>query len=505
MLKRVLGSFSNHDNKAQDRALHQYHISLPSLSCRGRIVGLLRLILVFFLMQAFVLGLAISIAVALSIAFMVTKAQLNASNNNTYADFRVLAWTIFTPWIMMAFSLLMEGALNMTMDAAQNSPRQSMNNHDFLPRYEFIYTVSGGESPCLLHFRANIISILTAAFVPIQPFISPLISNSKAVSSTLINDHETKNDKGDDMEEKVQQKVEQKVKQKVEQKVEPLFPAPDWIIIISEICFWIGFIIFPIIYAGSGAGFRYKFWSFPQAWITIMLINSMIAVVLEVTMNVIVYLWPRASRIRAFITGHSIALYAFHPFIEDVRNRPVIRTLFNGVTCFVPYCPCKRSSGSEKKIKRKSSIVLKENCFNDDEDDTASYYTNQHFNKKKKKTEMKGKERSVAVPITTLNPSRLSAINGTSPFFSVAQIIKVEEQLTGSASCVKSFDREQFQMLNENESFDQFQNIANLHKFMRTSHYNHNHIGPRWWFAVGPPTDVMWDRYCSKCKYCQCI
>ena len=38
---------------------------------------------------------------------------------------------------------------------------------------------------------------------------------------------------------------------------------------------------------------------------------------------------------------------------------------------------------------------------------------------------MKGKERSVAVPITTLNPSRLSAINGKISSFVFYNVVKV--------------------------------------------------------------------------------
>ena len=180
-------------NTAHDRALQKQNFC-PHLSCRGRIVGLIRVMLAFFFAQALLLGLAIAIAVVLLIAFMVTRHQRMITDGY---DYRVLLWTLFTPWIMLNFALLMQVCLHMLLDLLQNSAGQSLNSHDLHRRQEFIFTIAGGESPLLLNFRGNIVAIIAAAVVPLQHRPGDLI--------------------------------------------EPLFPIHPIIILVSEIIFIIGF------------------------------------------------------------------------------------------------------------------------------------------------------------------------------------------------------------------------------------------------------------------------
>ena len=41
-------------------------------------------------------------------------------------------------------------------------------------------------------------------------------------------------------------------------------------------------------------------------------------------MHLLVYLWPRAARLDAFLTGRNVAEFAWPPYFTDLRTIPVI-------------------------------------------------------------------------------------------------------------------------------------------------------------------------------------
>ena len=469
---RLTGSLSSlsrtisKKNVQLDNAVSQYHSTTPSLTCRGRVVGLIRVVMTFFLLQSFLLGLAIAVAVELSIAFMVTKAQRQTTDHYEF-EYRVLAWTVSAPWITLFFSMLMESAIQMALDSMQNSPRQGLNNHDMNSRFEFIYTVSGGEFPLLLHFRANICSILAAACVPKQSK-----HRRRQHLSTPKNGGATSTE-------------------------EPMFPIPDWIVLTSEIMFLFGFIIVPVAYSIAGGGYygvgRYKFYSIPQAYLTIMLLVSTIAVVMECSMNVVIFFWPRASRIRAFITAHSLAMFAFKPYVTDVSLLPIVSKLESGSGCCCCCCKTKRSgSGSDTSTNTStdtSSTDLETSAANlrDNNQDESFQFTHPNFDSSK-------------------------SIKG---YNTTEQATSTSETSSPVLQTVRDFDHAQFAAIsasNEVESSSTSETTAaaaaaaaavatSLHKIMRRSYYNH--VGPKRWHSIGSPADLLWSRLFSRLSVCQ--
>ena len=423
-MKRMFQTMTGGGN-VHKKALQTHDYNNPKLSCRSRAVGAIRFVLAFFFLQAFFFGLAIAVAVVLSIAFMVVRNQRGDRADITVAT---VVWTVATPWIMIVFAELTETAFLLMLSAAQNSPRQVMNSHDFNARYEFIYTVSGGESPLLLHYRANVIAIVAAAFVPIQTIKVPVCFDS-----------------------------------------EPMFPVPDWCILISEVLFVLQFVVYPAFYSLSGFGLRYTFFSSPQAFVTVMLLDCLVTVVIQCLMNTIVFFWPRAARIRAFITGHSIAMHAFAPYVEDVSNRPVVRTLANNRTC----CCC-------------SGTIIRSGVKKKNEDSPAVSIT--------EKTEIK------------INDGNSNNSNNSNEHQENAIDI-METQWKTDCFSVTEFDAQQFSFYDPDKNNDEFASLLALNKVMRLSYYSS--IGPRWWFALGSPTDLLWERCCSHmtigqlcCRFC---
>ena len=468
----VLKSMTQNANHVN--ALRSFKRNNPQLSCRGRVVGVIRFVLGFFFLQSFFLGIAVAAAIVLSIAFMVGKTQLDQFESG----YGVIGWIVATPWIMITFAMLCERALLLTMDAIQNSPRQVMNSHDLNARYEFIYTVSGGESPMLLSYRANIIAILTAAFVPRQSSPAKTETNTKTNINTKTNTN----------------------------IIEPMFQSPDWIVLVSEILFLCQFLFFPMFYVYYGGGmFRYTFTNSLQAFVTVMFFDCSIAVVLECVMNIVVFFWPRAALIRAFITGNSIAMHAFDPYVEDVSIRPVVRSLVNNRSC-VCCCGCKYNKN--KNRSNNSSDIYKDPAIAEE------------------KKDIQRNVNDIKVAKMIENPSR-STIGSETPEKTFDSTIDIDEKKQNqnhestktfdffdekvleeiACSSVTDFDQQQFSFYDPNVENNEFESLLALNKVMRENYYSH--IGPRWWFAVGSPIDMLWDRCFSRftvaqlcCRFC---
>ena len=412
---------------SQDTSTH------PLMSCRGRCVGTARIVLAIFFMLSFLLILAISIAVVLSINFLVAKAQFHQESTIDYQNIAII-WTVFTPWIMILFALLMEKAQALILDTIINNPLNSINTHDRHSRYQFIYTASGGERPLLLRYRATGIAILAALFVKNQ---------SRRI---------------------VSQNVQTRQR-------EPLFQIPEWITGMSEVFFLVCFLVWPLVYTIFGQALHlHRYHSYIPAFMTAMLFISLFTIVFSCIMDLMVYLWPRASRIRAFITGYSTAHFAFSPYIENISSRQVLRT------------PVKQGSvdtceHEEDKIedKREDKREEREDKREDKRED-PSKNQNQEENK---------------VSISKRQRKKLR----------LALTAEAIEQMISSSSDVVAFDKERYQMYDQKYENNDFEFLQHLNLKMRQTFQDH--VSPRLWFAVGSPIDILWDRCCSKITICR--
>ena len=57
-------------------------------------------------------------------------------------------------------------------------------------------------------------------------------------------------------------------------------------------------------------------------------------------MHLLVYLWPRAARLDAFLTGRNVAEFAWPPYFTDLRTIPVIGKREREKRSFIGNCFC---------------------------------------------------------------------------------------------------------------------------------------------------------------------
>ena len=185
------------EQRLYDRRKAYYAVDAPALSCRGRILGVIRMLWGYFFAQATLLGFAIAIVVVFKVSYLIAR-----SNQKGNFDSATVAWVVFLPFIMITFAMLIEDGITVVLDTLKHSPFDELNSLNKNIRQKFIYLVVGGERPILLEFRAALVAITTALLVrPVHRL-----------------------------------------------KTEPLIIPPDWIVLVSEAVFYISFFIIPIIY-----------------------------------------------------------------------------------------------------------------------------------------------------------------------------------------------------------------------------------------------------------------
>ena len=207
----------------------------------------------------------------------------------------------------------------------------------------------------------------------------------------------------------------------------------------------------------------------------------MIAVVLNTLMNVIIYFWPRAARIHAFITAKSIAMHAFTPYIEDISTYSVVRRLKQGS------CICCNNNKHQDSdiIDVPRMFFVKSNVEVQVENDSQNSRTSNPFR------DFDRRPTDLTTGATKDNDNNNND-NDNNEHCNVMQ-----------------FDEEQFCAIDSNNHNKYLSKaLEDLNKVQRSSFYNR--IGPRWWYVIGTPTDLIWDRCCSKipllycCLHCCC-
>ena len=80
---------------------------------------------------------------------------------------------------------------------------------------------------------------------------------------------------------------------------ETMFSVPDWMIGVSEMIFLFLYIVWPCIYIffGNLLGLH-GFTNTTQAFLTSMLFQSLIQVFTSCLMDIVIFFWPRASKIQ---------------------------------------------------------------------------------------------------------------------------------------------------------------------------------------------------------------
>ena len=269
-------------NRTFSRPTEYKDEELPSLSCRALITGFFRVVLAYFYAMGFVLGGVIVLATLISVSFLLSKSLQQPEYTNAAA-----VWIMLAPWIMILFALLMETALGLIADTLVHSPLIGINTHDKRLRFKFIYSITGGERPLLLHFRSSMVALLAAGCL-------------KKKATVL---HPT-----------------------TEKQVEPLFQVPEWIVLTVECIFYFLFVVFPFVYTFFIGGLRYEFYSYTSAFKTIMMFGAMITTSLQCLMNIVIYFWPRAALFVAFVEGSDAAITAFGRPVRNINIYPYLIT-----------------------------------------------------------------------------------------------------------------------------------------------------------------------------------
>jgi len=259
-----------------DRRDDYYNTDAPALSCRGRIIGVVRFVWGYFFTQAILLGIAIALGVVFKVSYLIAR-----SNQKEEFDAAAVVWISSLPIIMIVFAMLVEDGIGVLLDTIKHSPFDEVNSLNRNVRYKFIYLITGGERPMLLDLRASIVAIISAVFVRPAPL----------------------------------------------NKCEPLVVPPDWIVLVSETMFYITFLIVPLVYTIlfiHDDTMEYRFFSYTQALQSICVFVAMVVVATKSLLNLTILMWPRAARTFALVTGRKFAEYIMSPYIEDITKRPIV-------------------------------------------------------------------------------------------------------------------------------------------------------------------------------------
>ena len=255
---------------------------------------------------------------------------------------------MLTPLINIIFAWLLDEALDVMMDTMKHSPWTSLDPLIINERQKYVYLSTGGTRPVLLNFRACAVALLSAAFV-----WPPKESKVERQENAVMREREELAGDEEDPEEpeegvgvvaaattaaatttaaaaaaaaEEENSAETKKEIKKDGDVlyhDPLFVPPDWVILIVEMMFWSSFVGFPFLFTLLHGG-TYNFGTYPEGFLVSIFLVALVACPLYAAMHLLVYLWPRAARLDAFLTGRNVAEFAWPPYFTDLKTIPVI-------------------------------------------------------------------------------------------------------------------------------------------------------------------------------------
>ena len=303
-----------------------------TLSLSTYFLGFFRLIYVYAFSQAFLFGFAISVSIVLNSSFVTTRAFYWKDTKST-----AIVWIFLTPLINIIFAWLLDEALDVMMDTLKHSPWVALDPLIMNDRQKYVYLSTGGHRPVLLNLRASGTALLCAMFVwpsnecnyELQGKEIQEIIQEENEKNEEMEDGDDGNDGNNGNENEARaissssSSSSSSNNKKVMSEIEPLFVPPDWIIFIVEFVFWSCFVIFPMVFAYY-RGFSYNFTSIQSGLLVSVFIVALITCPFYAGMHLLVYCWPRAARIDAFLRGRSTAEFLWYPYFTNLRNVPVI-------------------------------------------------------------------------------------------------------------------------------------------------------------------------------------
>ena len=281
-----------------------------SLSLSTYFLGIFRLVYAYVFLQTFLFGLAISVSIVLNTSFVVARAL----EDPLFAPGQSVLWIFLTPIINITFAWLLDECLDLMMDTVKHSPWDKLNPLEIDDRAKFVYLSTGGGRPVLLNLRSSLAAILAAACVRPRP--RSQVDHARVVKSdgSSVDSDVAVDGAGAGADDWWLSKDEDP---------DPLFILPDWIVLTVEIIFAATFVIFPLAFALSGGG-KYHFNTIPAGFVTSLMLVAMIVAPVYAGLHLVVYLWPRAARINAFLRGKSIAEFAWPPYFTEFKDKEVI-------------------------------------------------------------------------------------------------------------------------------------------------------------------------------------
>ena len=283
-------------------------------------LGMFRVVYVYAFFQALLFGFAISVSIVLNSSFVTTRAQYWT---DTIGE--SVFWIFITPLIVIVMSWLLDEALDVMMDTLKHSPWVNLDPLVVNERQKFVYLSTGGHRPVLLNLRASATALISAAFV--WPPKDTRIE--RQAQNITYDDHDDDDEDDEDNEDHSTASVGGRSRRRqsfngdLMSLVEPLFVPPDWVVLIVEVIFWSTYVGFPIIFTLYRGG-SYQFPTYFEGLLVSVFIVALITCPVYAGMHLLVYCWPRAARIDAFLRGKSTAEFLWYPYFTDLRSLPVI-------------------------------------------------------------------------------------------------------------------------------------------------------------------------------------